>query len=303
VSLSRSQLRKGVEDVINRHPVVTTGNVFYVDSGNTTDGADLPAYGESPDSPFLTIDYAVGRCTANNGDYIYVMPGHTETVIADSGIDVDQAGLTIVGLGRGTDRPTITFTTAATADFKLAAANCRAENLLFVAGVDALTGPIELSAAYCELVNCEFQDGATGTIDTIDHVIFTTGADNCLVDGFKLISTSDAGQSAIQIPDGATNPEVRNCYITGDFAVGNIESANTTDLVNFHDNLLINTNATDTCIDVVATCSGSIYRNFMEIATDAQDTSITVDNDCSLYENYFVNLDGQTGGIVGTAST
>jgi hypothetical protein len=293
-----------VEDIVDRTNIVTTGNVWYVDSGNTTDGADLAAYGKSPDTPFLTIDYAVGQATASNGDIIYVMPGHTETVTADSGIDVDQVGLTIIGLGRGTDRPTITFTTSTAADFKLAAANCRAENLLFVAGVDALTGPIEISAAYCELVDCEFQDGATGTIDTVDVIMITAAGDSCLIDGFVCIGTTDAGQSQINCADGAKDLRIMNCYLTGDMAVGNIELANTTDLIRIGpNNLCINTNATDTCIDVVATASGSIFDNYLEIATNGQDTAITADNDLSLYENYFVNLDGETGGIVGTAST
>ena len=112
-----------------------TGNRFYVDSGTGTDGA---GYGRNPDSPTATVDYAVGLCTASNGDIIYVMPGHAESLGADSAVDVDVAGVTIIGLGSGALRPTFTATAIA-GDFKLAAASIRIENLLFLSGIDATT--------------------------------------------------------------------------------------------------------------------------------------------------------------------
>jgi hypothetical protein len=88
----------GVFSVVNQ--AVTTGNIFFVDSGSAT-GANSVGAGQNPDAPFLTIDYAVGQCTANNGDIIYVMPGHAEVVAAAAGLDLDVAGITIVGLGSG----------------------------------------------------------------------------------------------------------------------------------------------------------------------------------------------------------
>ena len=37
----------------------TTGDIWWVDSGSAT-GADAAGYGQNPDAPFLTLDYAVG---------------------------------------------------------------------------------------------------------------------------------------------------------------------------------------------------------------------------------------------------
>lgn len=303
MGLTKSSLHFEFQDILGK--IMTVGNVFFVGSEVTGSSDTDGRPGRDPVNPFATIDFAVGQCTVSNNDVIFVLPLHVETVVADSGIDVDVVGVSIIGMGRGTDRPTVTFTTAVGADFKLAAANVRVENILFVAGIDALTGPIELSAAYCELVNCEFQDGATGTIDTTDCVIVTAAGDNCLIDGFVYIGNSDAAiQSGIQLTAGAVDPRVMNCYITGSFAVGNIEVQSTTDLVRIGpNNLLINTNATDTCIDVVTTTTGSIFRNMLEIATNGEVTAITVANDASLYENYFVNLDQETGGLQGVASS
>ncbi len=100
---------------------VFTGNVFFVDS---TDGnaSDDPSHGMKR-APFATMDYADGRCTANNGDLVVVLPGHVETVIASAGLDLNTAGVTWRGIGRGSDRPTIRFTTATTADMNVDAQN------------------------------------------------------------------------------------------------------------------------------------------------------------------------------------
>ena len=95
---------------------LSTGNRFFVDSGATTTGGDTAGHGTSPDAPFLTLDYALSSdvCTASNGDIIYVMPGHAEAIISAADIACDLAGVKIIGLGEGSDKPTFTFTTCST---------------------------------------------------------------------------------------------------------------------------------------------------------------------------------------------
>ena len=100
--------------------VFSTGSRFFVSSGTGTDGA---GYGRSPDSPVATIDYAVSLCTASKNDVIIVMPGHAETVSAAGGLDLDVAGITIIGVGSGGLQPTVTLDTAAAADVDIDAAN------------------------------------------------------------------------------------------------------------------------------------------------------------------------------------
>ena len=84
----------GMFTVVNNS--MTTGNIFFVHSGTGTNGA---GYGQNPDAPVASIDYAVGLCTANQGDRIYVMPGHVETVATASGLAADVAGVEIIGIG------------------------------------------------------------------------------------------------------------------------------------------------------------------------------------------------------------
>jgi hypothetical protein len=281
-------------------PLSTTGNVFYVDSGAGT--ATGPGY--TPETAYSTIDAAVGACTATNGDVIIVMEGHAETVIADSGIDVDVAGVRIIGMGRGASRPTVTFGTAVTADLKLAAAGCSIENLLFIAAIDALTGPIEVSAADCAVINCEYRDAAC--IETTDVLTVITGGTRCLVDGFKYVHIGGTGgtqqQSIVNVATDVDGVEVCNCYIASDGAIGGIEFANATNL-NCHHNIVDTSHANDVAITLGATSTGMVYDNRLKIATDGQATWITATNDCALFENYGVNADGQTGGLIGTVST
>lgn len=77
-------------------PGLPHGNVFYVHHS----GTDSASRGSSPGTPLATIDYAVGLCSANNGDVIYVLPGHNEG-LGDATIDLDVAGISVIGLGGG----------------------------------------------------------------------------------------------------------------------------------------------------------------------------------------------------------
>lgn len=280
------------------------GNVFYVNSSKSS--ASDTGGGLNPDTPLATLDAAIALCTANNGDVVFVMPGHSETLSADSAVDIDVAGITIIGLGSGTNRPTFTFDTAVTADFKLAAANTTIVNLLFKAGIDALTGPIEVSAANCSIINCEYQDDDSNNYETTDVITTTTAAHYLLIDGFVFLHDGGSGgtqqQSVINLVS-ADFAEIRNCRIVCDGAAGCIEDATASAQIYIHDNHLESSHANDICITLASTTTGEVSDNRLKIATDGQTTWISADNDCGLYENYGVNADAQTGGLIGTVST
>ena len=129
---------------IDKYP----GNVYFVDSGSGTDGA---GYGQSPDSPLATLDYAIGLCTANNGDVIIVLPGHAEDVESAGATTADVAGVTIIGLGAGADRPKFTFKTDAAASMVISAASVKVKNIIGIAGVDSLTNPFNVTGDDVEL--------------------------------------------------------------------------------------------------------------------------------------------------------
>lgn len=195
------------------------GKVYWVSSVNGSNSND-----GTFQKPFSTLDYAVGRCTANAGDIIVAMPGHTETVTAAAGLDLDVAGICILGLGAGSLRPTVNFTTATTADMDVDAANITVVNLLFTGGVDALAGPIDINAADFSMINCETRD-VTG--QATDFIVTDDNADRFLISGWKHLGASAAGaDTAISIV-GGDDWVIEDFNIYGNFAVGAIENVTT----------------------------------------------------------------------------
>lgn len=159
--------------VLGSGPILTTGNVFFVDSGSSgrRDAAD---HGTSPDTPFATIDYAIGRCTADNGDVILVMPGHTETIAAAAGIACDVAGVSIIGLGMGGARPTITWS-ATGSTWTVSAANVTIANIRCTVSVDEVVKLFVVSAANVTFDRVDFFE--TASAQAIQFMLTTAAAD------------------------------------------------------------------------------------------------------------------------------
>lgn len=134
-----------------------TGNVFFVDS-NVTDASDTAGFGSHPDSPFATIDGAIAFCTANQGDVIFVLPGHTETISAAGGITIDKAGISIIGLGHGTARPTITFSATAST-FLISAADALVKNIRTTC-TGTTTKMFSVTGAGCTLDGVDYFEGS-----------------------------------------------------------------------------------------------------------------------------------------------
>src|SRR3990167_220777 len=137
--------------IVSAETVGNTGRVFFV--GNSTvhapggiAGADINngKYGASPNQPFATLDFAIGRTVANRGDTIFVMPNHAETVAAAAGIAVDVAGISIIGLGVGENRPRFTFS-AAGSTIAISADDVKFLNCIGLPSVDSVTNAFNVT--------------------------------------------------------------------------------------------------------------------------------------------------------------
>ena len=277
--------------------IVTTGSIFFVDSVTGSDTND----GKDPTQALATIDAAVNKCTADKGDYVVVMPNHAESLVSDSGVDIDVAGVTVIGLGSGENRPTLTFTTAATADFKLAAADVTVKNILFKAGIDALTGPIEISADDCKFIDCEYRDDAINNYETTDVIVTASTPLRMIIDHFVYHSDGDLGgtaqQSIIQL-NGADHAVIRNCWLVAFAATGIIEDATTSDSI-LIDNCVIENQETGPTVAVLltATTSGTMRNCHIRVASGT--TYITAANDMQFYQCFGVGVDADSGEVVG----
>lgn len=177
-----------------------SGNVWYVDSN----GAQI---GDGKfNRPFATIDTAINHASA--GDIIVVKAGHTETLVAAGAITLDVAGVSVVGEGTGNNRPKLTFTPLAvgTAPVSWTAANVSFENIICIAGLDAMTTPFAISGAQAYL-DIEWQDGSSA-IEAATVIQTTTAADKLNINlTYRGFPAGNACVSPIKL-NGATDARI-----------------------------------------------------------------------------------------------
>lgn len=148
----------GGPNVLRKGP----GVVRYVDSnggGSTTSG------GLTRNSAFTTLASAVLASAA--GDTIVVCEGHSETFSSSgAAVTIATAGLKIIGEGRGSRRPTFTFShTGAT--WSITGANVLIKNLLFVTGVDSVVTFATASSAATDLTLEDIETRDTTDVEVI----------------------------------------------------------------------------------------------------------------------------------------
>lgn len=264
-----------------------TGTAYFVHSGTGSSGYT----GKKKDRPLATIDQAINKCTASKGDVIYVMEGHAETITAAAGIDADVIGISIIGLGQGRLRPTISFTTAAGADVDIDAAQVTIENIVFnFTGVASLTAPIDVNAADFTMRNCELIM-SDATNQAVRGIVGATAADRMKLINNTIWSTTAGSTSAINLVGTADGVQILGNTIVGDWSTAAIENA--TGAGNVHTNLLIdgnyirNDNVGDWAIELVAASTGAIQNN--TFATDAIATAVDWGS-CAAFNNLYFDV-------------
>lgn len=246
-------------------PLVGSGN--YVTSGkawfvNSLTGLNNPGRGLSPDSPFATVEYATTKARSAKGDYIFVMPGHTETISATGAWVGTATGVSIVGLGNRSSRPIITFATATTAQISIANGGVTLENMVFdLTGIDAVAAAFLVGQDFtCR--NCRIlQSGASAQATKC----FTVAGARPQFLGVEINASGGAGAaSAIEPTAAVDGMVVSGCYIYGDFYTAPITNASTFHFTNMliDDNFIIQQNGTAKKIAVLTSGStGMISRN------------------------------------------
>jgi hypothetical protein len=194
--------------------VLHPGKVFWVSNSTVLLPNQKPGSDGNPgtfNAPFATLDYAVGKCTANRGDIIMVKPGHTEVVSAAAGIVFDVAGIAIVGMGSGSLRPKISFTTADTADIDITAANVSFYNVEFQAAFADVVAPIDVSGvAGLTFDSCYFTESGAN-LNAIDFIDVATGASDMHFNNCKFIA-GDAANDAFISGVALSGLYISDCY-------------------------------------------------------------------------------------------
>ena len=283
-------------------PILGTygAEVFWVDSNNGSNGNN-----GNERTPFATLNGAMSKATANKNDIIMLKAGHAEDV-ADATTQVcDKAGVSVIGLGHGTNAPTFTYT-ATGGSFELDAANTYIHNLRFLASVSAVVVGMNVDAANVTVDGCVWNYDATGDdfligvdVDTVDYAAIQ----NCRM--YAQAATAGAAQG-IRL-DTANWVTVIGNTLMGDYSAAAIMAEGAASLnVNISYNVIYNddTASTNQGIDLSVACTGVTAFNTI---TGLQATSVAAQLDpgsCLNIENYACNAIDEKGILIGgTASS
>ena len=271
-------------------------NIFYVDSGHAAASASGP--GTNPKSPLSTIDAAVGKCDPDNGDMIIVMPGHAEVVASAGALDLDVAGITIIGIGQGASQPTVTFTTIITADMDVDAANVTVIGINFVAGFADITAAIDVNADDFSVLGCRFTQSAVDMNALIWVQDAAAGAsDRIRIEGCHVIAYDAANTHFVNFGGTGDGHIVRRNVLLGDWGTACIGGAGVVTHVTVTDNDIRNAATdNDSCIKFAATATGVCARN-MAHGGAAQANGFTGQN-MSMNQNYYGVVNEDLSGIL-----
>ena len=268
------------------------GNILWVDSGS---GADTGK--GTHNQPFATIDYAIGRCTADNGDIIMVKVGHTETVATDGGLAVDIGGVSIIGLGEGDARPLISIGTLVAAAAIVSADGCVIENMRFSIAIDAATDPIQITGSgnimrYCEVIEAS-------ACEAIDLISIGADANRNILHDLRIRgrNTGDGDAHCAIHLNGCDDCEICNIHAyNGDWQESVIFNETDECLdVHIHDCILQTQAGEDLCIVLDSAATGEIH----DIKCILKDDAANIDQclsigDCHAYDPILVvNADSE----------
>jgi len=195
------------------------GSVFYVSS--SAPNASDSNRGTTPDSPLATIVGALARCTANKGDAVFCLPGHSESysVVTDWAV----AGTSIIGLGEGDDTPKIRLLVISSYA-SVVSHNMSVENIHFVAdvtntfiGLSVGTGAVQSNGFIGRRLRFSEGDGTWGTIS---QFVFVRTSNDAVISDCSATSSATASKAvSLSTCDRA---RVTNCNLSITGASGGV---------------------------------------------------------------------------------
>ena len=194
------------------------GNISFVDSDNTGAGADSAGYGTTPDAPLLTLDFAVGLCTATQADFIFALPGHEEDHGSASYIDVDVAGVSIVGVGRGPSRPRVDYNHASSG-IDIGASGCMLKNLQHRPSVTVVTIGIDVETTITDTLLEDMEaipgEAGDGTDEFVDFIQTKATCTRTHIKGliYSHHASADGPASAVHLNGISDRVHIENFWI------------------------------------------------------------------------------------------
>jgi hypothetical protein len=263
--------------------LVPGAKVFLVsDSDDTTVGplnigSEFPVDRDGVTRVYTTVQAAVNAASAGRGDVILVLPSYDQSVTgADSW---NTAGVSIIGVGRGAQRPTIRYT-GASGEVGIGASNIRVSGFRFLAAADSIARAVDIDSGFTGIhFDNNIFDFDTTTSDF--RVMLRVGSKRSVIENNRFIAADSAPASgrAISFRGGAASYSIiRRNYFYGQYdtlgdttnGAGVIvqDTTDTADTNNsgmvIEDNVIVNT---DTAVAILMRLDGGGFRS-MGIVTN-----------------------------------
>ncbi len=211
---------------------IVSGSAFYVSS--VVGVAGNPG---SKEFPVATVEQAIALCTESRGDTIFVMEGHNEGAGDAQIFDADLAGISIIGLGRGNQRPIFDYDHA-NATIDVGANNVRIENILLrpsvtgvLIGIDVESG---VTGTVLRNIDCVNGEDGSGTDEFVKGIHLTSGNHDTIIENCTLRCHASAAHAthAIHVDAASDRCVFRRVVIDGPWATnGILEDAASADTV------------------------------------------------------------------------
>lgn len=257
--------------------------------------------------PFATVDYAIGQCTADRGDTIYVMPGHTETVTATS-IALDVDGINIICLGRGENVPTFTYGAAA-ATITVTGDDCSWVGGKFLANFDNVAAAFTLGAAVNFTLQDAFFEDSSASLHFLSAVVTGTtdnAADGLTVKGNKWVALALAPNAFVSVLGDIARLDVSdndvNMLATNDAGHFITFAAKDATASFIRSNTLIVTGATNAAVGIFLTGSGTgmtgvVSGNLVSSLDTTTELIATAGTGLDYFNNYYTGVADKSGKL------
>ena len=268
------------------------GKTFYVDSNHGDDGRA----GASPETCLATLDAAIGKCTADHGDVVYILPGHAESeaVAATSIATMDVAGVTVIGLGYGDQMPTFSLGVA-NATFTISAPDCVLKGIRIKSTVADVAVGITMSALSDNTVvdGCVFRDDGAAK-ELLAAISITAAANGITIKNCDFRTTAAAGSANAILSAAVTDLTLQGNFVFGKYSAGGILSSAPLVRAVIKGNRVINAEAA-IAIALNGTTSTGILEDNILGGTTSIAAALTGDDALWPYNNYVSGAAGASG--------
>jgi len=191
---------------------------FYV----SADGASTNS-GESWAAALDTIKNALAKCTDGEANVIHVDARYTENIENATDLAVNKIDVSIIGEGSGDNRPTLTLTTAVTANIPISGAGVTLDNFIITcSGTFDITAGLTVGAAGVTIRNCEWR-GVDADTDFSSCILTTNAAERLRVLDCTFRVSDTLPTHGINVVGAIDGLVVRGCHFYGTFSTGCID--------------------------------------------------------------------------------